>query len=210
MLKVSNLVAGYGKTPIIGPITFQVERGNVVILYGPNGTGKTTLLKTLATLLRPLEGKIELNRHPIHRVKNKIFLLDERVNLPKSLKAIEYIKVISALYGVFSDDYPVILERFGIGHSTLISHLSQGQQRRLQLATTLGAKSAELFLIDDPTVGLDDYSVEILIPWLVGQLRRMEKIVIITTRTESLIEMLGKDAETINVVKYSKTLPKME
>ncbi|ALV62336.1 ABC transporter, ATP-binding protein [Thermococcus sp. 2319x1] len=210
MLKVSNLVAGYGKTPIIGPISFRVERGNAIILYGPNGTGKTTLLKTLATLLRPLDGKMELNGRPIHRVKNKIFLLDERVNLPKSLRAIEYMKVISALYGVFSEDYSDLLKRFGIDPSTLISHLSQGQQRRLQLATTLSAKSAELFLIDDPTVGLDDYSVEILIPWLVEQLRRMEKIVVITTRTESLIELLGKDAKVINVVKYSKTLPKIE
>jgi ABC-2 type transport system ATP-binding protein len=207
VLKVSNLIAGYSKTPVVGPISFQCERGATVILYGPNGTGKTTLLRTIGTLLKPLGGKIELDGQPIERVKKKVFLLDEQINLPKSLRALEYVTVISTLYGTFFKDHSDILKRFGINPKALISHLSQGQRRRLQLAGALVAKNAELFLIDDPTVGLDEYSAEVLIPWLIEELKRMEKTVVIATRTEPLVRVLGESAEVINMIKYSRVLP---
>ncbi|ASJ16534.1 hypothetical protein A3L04_05315 [Thermococcus chitonophagus] len=207
MLEIENLVAGYGKVPIIGPISLRVNHGEVIVLWGPNGTGKTTLLRTIASLLKPLEGSIILDGKPISKVKKKIFLLDERVHLPGSLKAIEYLKLIGALYESDQIPYQEILKHIGIPPNILIFNLSQGQKRRLQLASTLTAETAELFLIDDPTVGLDDISVKVLIPWIIKQLADMEKIILISTRTEFLKELL-KDARVIDVTKYSRALPK--
>lgn len=208
MLELQNLVAGYSKIPIIGPINLQVKKGEVLLIWGPNGVGKTTLLRTIASFLKPLEGSVKLNGKPISKLKRKIFLLDEKVTLPSSLKAIEYLKVVGALYGHYSD-YSKLLKYVGVYPNTLISHLSQGQQRRLQLASILAAESAELFLIDDPTVGLDDYSVKALIPWFVEHLTDKDRIVIISTRTSYLKELLTTKAKIIDATKYTKVLPKI-
>lgn len=207
MLELQNLVAGYGNIPIIGPINLRVEKGEVAILWGPNGVGKTTLLRTIASFLKPIRGTIKLNERPISKFKRKIFLLNEQINLPGSLKAIEYLKVVGALYGHYPD-YSKLLRYVGLHSNVLISHLSQGQKRRLQLASILAAENAELFLIDDPTVGLDDYSVETLIPWLVEYLIHKDKIIIISTRTNYLKELFATRAKMINATEYSRVLPK--
>ena len=62
LLEVNDLVCGYrpGK-PVIGPVSFSVEKGEIVCLIGPNGIGKTTLFKTVLGLLTPQGGKITLN-----------------------------------------------------------------------------------------------------------------------------------------------------
>lgn len=77
------------------------------------------------------------------------------------------------------------------------------------MASIIAAESAELFLIDDPAVGLDDFGVEDLIPWLVEYLMNKEKIVIISTRTNYLKELLKTKAKIIDVTKYSRILPKI-
>ena len=59
MLAVKDLVCGYRPdVPVVGPLSFQVEKGEVVCLVGPNGIGKTTLFKTVLGLLKPLGGSI--------------------------------------------------------------------------------------------------------------------------------------------------------
>ena len=59
---------GYGKKTVVGNISLDVERGRMVCLIGPNGAGKSTILHTLAGLINPLHGNIELNGKDIKKI----------------------------------------------------------------------------------------------------------------------------------------------
>lgn len=203
MLVLEEVVAGYGKTPILKPINFKVEEGEALLLWGPNGVGKTTLLKTIAGFIKPLSGKILLNGTDIGKVTGQIFYVDERIELPLEVKALDYLKIVGSLYDymnvkTFSD----LLLNFGIRPETKIRELSQGQKRKLQLASIVAASPAKLFLIDDPGVGLDDFSTETLIPGIIERLVQDEKIVLISTRTAKVREIL-MSSNILDVAKYS-------
>ncbi len=123
MLSVDSLVAGYGGNPVIGPVSFSLQKGEALLVTGPNGIDKTTLLKTLATILRPLSGSITLFGEDVRRQKRRIFFLEERVNLPLSLTPIEYLRVVGSVYGVEAD-FEGLTARFGVPGRTPMSKFS--------------------------------------------------------------------------------------
>src|SRR5579863_4154289 len=61
LLKAESLSVGYGQRPILHDVSFTIERGDFLGVMGPNGTGKTTLLKTFLGLLKPLAGNIGIH-----------------------------------------------------------------------------------------------------------------------------------------------------
>ncbi|MBX3198833.1 MAG: ATP-binding cassette domain-containing protein, partial [Labilithrix sp.] len=65
MLKVDNLVAGYGKVQVLHGISLEVQEGQLVTLIGSNGAGKTTTLRALSGMIRPQSGSIRLGRDEI-------------------------------------------------------------------------------------------------------------------------------------------------
>lgn len=108
MLEVRDLVAGYRRAPVVGPLSFSLERGEVLIFVGPNGAGKSTLFRTLATLQKPLAGKVFLDGDPLERKADRVFFLGERVEMPESLTGAEYLRVVSSLYGETADPEPYL------------------------------------------------------------------------------------------------------
>ena len=67
LLKVENLVVGYGPHPVLHGIDFEVEQGEVCVLLGLNGAGKTTTVSTIAGLLKPQQGRVLLDGKPLGR-----------------------------------------------------------------------------------------------------------------------------------------------
>jgi ABC-2 type transport system ATP-binding protein len=208
-LKVIDVIAGYKNIPIIGPVTFSAKLSDVVVVFGPNGVGKSTLIKTLATLLKPLRGKVLFNNKPIKKHKNSIFYLPEHVDLPLEITVLEYMRMYSALYSCkWSVEEAVrALDLFGLPPKALIKHLSQGQRRRLQLASALLVKNAvKMYLLDDPSIGLDDIAKEALLPKVITTLRE-GAIVIIATRDDVFRNAIKSvTCLEIDAVKISKVV----
>ena len=65
MLKVSNLMSGYGKTQVLNGLDFEVNAGEIVTLIGANGAGKTTTLKTLCGVIAATQGRVEFEGHDL-------------------------------------------------------------------------------------------------------------------------------------------------
>ncbi len=167
MLKISELHAGYGATPILFGVSLEVRAGEAVALLGKNGMGKTTLMKTTMGFLKPWRGAVEfegrdlgrLTPHDIARLgvglvpeNRRIFPgLTVRENLELGLSAVadRSRSVRRQRFEEVFRHFPQLQERVDQPGKTL----SGGEQQMLAIARVMMA-GARLILMDEPTQGL--------------------------------------------------------
>ena len=164
MLRVSNLVTGYGKKVVIHRVAIDVEEGKIVALIGPNGAGKSTLLKAIAGMLPVEEGNIKYsgsaiqNRRPAMNVSDGIGFVPQGNRVFTELSVIENLEIgghflkndelqqrIEEVFGFF----PLLKER----KLQIAGSLSGGEKQMLALGRALVA-SPKLLLLDEPSLGL--------------------------------------------------------
>lgn len=173
LLQLENLSAGYfqrGKAahPVVQPFSTNITPGTVTCLIGPNGAGKSTLLRMLAGLLRPAEGAVlwsgqDVAADPAAHAA-RLRYLSHQDALKPALTVAENLAFFAALWG--GAVAPALAAVALDGLADLPARvLSSGQKRRLALAR-LALAPAPLWLLDEPTTGLDAASVERLAPLL--------------------------------------------
>lgn len=157
VIKVQDLAIGYGNQTLGRNINFTIQRGERVALLGTNGTGKTTLLKTLLGLLPPLAGTVRLGHQvtPGYYEQEQKHLDDTKTVLEELWAAhpqLEEQKIRTVLGGfLFRGDE--VFKKVG--------HLSGGERSRLSLAKLI-CSGANFLLLDEPTNHLDIWSAEAL------------------------------------------------
>ena len=165
MLSVNNLSVGYKGLLAIQDASFEVRRGEVVSLIGSNGAGKTTILKTILGLLKPIKGDIRLNdeiisgRPPYEIVKKKISLVPEgrrlfaRLSVYDNLQlgayTIESKEQIAESLDMVQRLFPWVKERAEQRAGTL----SGGEQQQVAIARGLMSRP-ELLMLDEPSLGV--------------------------------------------------------
>jgi ABC-type Mn2+/Zn2+ transport system ATPase subunit len=158
LARTRNLAAGYGRAPAIDDVTFEVESGQRVALLGPNGGGKTTLLRVLLGELRPMRGTVEV------RGRAATVPQTERSRLDFPVSAFE-VALMGALPRLPWWRRPghldrevahAALERVGVANraNDTFGDLSGGQRQRVLIARGL-VQDAQLLLLDEPFSGLD-------------------------------------------------------
>jgi ABC-type multidrug transport system ATPase subunit len=178
-LEAENLVKAYrgGGRPAVGGISFAVAPGMVFGLLGPNGSGKTTTVRILVTLLRPTSGTARVCGFDVARqpgeVRRVIGYAGQSTGIDDDLSAAENAAFHGMLHGLRHGEAwrrgAEALAASGLGDASGIraGRLSGGMRRRLDLALAL-VKRPEVLLLDEPTTGLDPQSRAAL--W--AQLRR--------------------------------------
>ena len=176
-LTAKKLSLSYDSTSVIRNIDLHIPEGKVSIIIGSNGCGKSTILRSLARLLKPTEGSIYLNGKDIHRhsskeVAKKLAILPQAPEAPEDLTVKELCyygrhphKGLFARYS--AEDHQVVEEAL---QATKLSNLSDrtldalsgGQRQRAWIAMAL-AQGTELLLLDEPTTYLDlAHQIEVL------------------------------------------------
>ena len=157
-----------GAPPVLADVELGVEQGEFVAIAGPNGGGKTTLLRLALGLERPTAGRVELFGEPAHRCRSRerIGYLPQRTQLGieapatvRELVAAGLVPRRGVLGPLRAGDREVVDEaiaRVGLTNEagSVVSRLSGGQQQRAFIAKALAAKP-DLLVLDEPTAGVD-------------------------------------------------------
>jgi len=158
MLRVQNFACARGGVPVLAGVNFEVVAGNALILRGPNGIGKTTLLRSLAGLQPATQGTVEFP-------DDEGAYASHADGIKTALTVTENLKFWADVHGA---RLPAdILDTFDLSdlRDRLGGTLSAGQKRRLGLAR-LGVIGRKVLFLDEPTVSLDGFSVKLFANWL--------------------------------------------
>lgn len=212
-LELKNVHVSYSGKSAIQGINFSVKTGNVLGIIGPNGAGKSTLLKALLKLVAIDQGTIQIFGKSLEENREKIAYVPQRSQFDWDFPIHVLDAVLMGTYpklGVFKRPQKkereiayeclkkVEMEHF---HNRQIGELSGGQQQRVFLARAL-AQNAELFLLDEPFVGIDMVSEETIVK-LLKDLRNQGKTVVVvhhdlSKATEYFDELLLLNNELIH------------
>ena len=164
VIQVEGLVKKFGETTALAGVDLAARPGTVLGLLGPNGSGKTTTVRVLATLLRPDAGRATIFGHDVvteaAAVRRRIGLTGQYASVDEALTGTRNLVLVGRLLdlprNVARARAAELIERFGLQEAAgrLVRTYSGGMRRRLDLAVSLIGRPDVLFL-DEPTTGLD-------------------------------------------------------
>ncbi len=193
MIEAEELYINYGKTSILWDLSFQIPRGLLVGIIGPNGAGKSTLLKAALGLLKPLSGKIS--------VSGSVAYVPQRGSVDWDFPITAEEVVLMGRYGRLGlfgrprkadrEAAAAALEQVGMSAYAhrQIGQLSGGQQQRLFIARAL-VQEVDLFLLDEPFVGVDLATEKAIMALLRKQVERGKTVLIVHHDLPSVEEYL--------------------
>lgn len=159
MIEIKNLEFSYKKTPVFSDINLSFPDGGIYGLLGENGVGKTTLLKLICGLLRPVSGTCTLDGQTCHdrlpSMLQRIVFLPDEVALPEMSTPQRYVDELQPFYPAFSQSkFLHLMQELEVDPARRFREMSFGQQKKSIIAATL-ALGTDYILLDEPTNGLD-------------------------------------------------------
>jgi len=163
-IEIKNLHKQYNNILAVKNINFNISKGSIVGLLGPNGCGKTTTIGMMLGLIKPSSGTVFINNQNIENENNRTKILEKvnfispYVELPKKLTVEENLKVYGKMYGVNNLQNKIynLMKELNIFEfkKRKTGELSSGQKNRVSLAKAL-INDPEILLLDEPTASLD-------------------------------------------------------
>ena len=200
-IELKNIHKSYGKQKVLNDISFQIGKGEIVGLLGPNGTGKSTLMKIITGFIKADSGNVsvmemDVSEAPIS-VKKHIGYLPEHNPLYLDMYVREYLTFVASVYKTNPSRIEQVIADTGLtpeAHKK-IGQLSKGYRQRVGLAAAL-IHDPDILILDEPTTGLDPNQL-VEIRQLIKDLGR-DKTLILSSHIMQEIEHLADRVLIIN------------
>lgn len=192
---LQNIYKRFGKTEALQNINFTFEKGKIYGLLGPNGSGKTTILKLMTGLVFPDKGTVSINGTPVTRKTcNEVAYLTELDMFYDAFTVRETVEFVSSQFSNFSMEKALmLLNELKLDPTKKVRSLSKGNRGRLKLVTTL-ARDTEVILLDEPFSGLDPMVRDSIVKSLLKFIDFENQIIVIATHEINEIEPLLDEA----------------
>jgi ABC-2 type transport system ATP-binding protein len=189
MIRVKDVSKKFGSLTAVSEVSFAVQSGEMCGLVGSDGAGKTSLLRMIATMIRPTAGSIYLQGldvvHQKDKVKGLIGYMPQRFGLYQDLTVAENLDFFMDIYGISGDERRRRRERY-LGFSNLLpfldrraGDLSGGMKQKLGLACVL-VHQPRVLILDEPTNGVDPVSRQEF--WeILAEMKRESMTILVST-----------------------------
>ena len=203
--KVRNLTKDYDGHTVLNNISFDIPAGKIVGLLGPNGCGKTTLIKILTGLIKDYTGVVKVGGRRIGITsKAHLAYLPDNTYFPGRFRTIDCIKY----YADFFEDFDKIkatqfASDFGLDLNQRVKTMSKGMQEKLQLLVVMSRK-ADIYVLDEPLGGVDPAARSVILDIIMNNYKENATVLLSTHLVNDLehsfdhVLMLGKGAVLVN------------
>lgn len=194
ILECRGLNKSYKKgVPVLEDFNISIPSGRIIGLLGPNGCGKSTLMKLVCGLLQPDSGEILVGGHPVgEESKALISYLPERTYFNRWMKVSGLVDFFNEFYGDFDKARAYkLLSDLNIDPNAKLKSLSKGTKEKVQLILVM-SRNAKLYLLDEPIAGVDPAAREYILSTIVSNYNP-EASIIITTHLIADVEQVLDD-----------------
>jgi ABC-2 type transport system ATP-binding protein len=181
IISIKGLNKAYGSQRVLRDLTLDYEPGKIIGLLGPNGCGKTTLIKILTGLINDYTGEVLIDGHkPDIHTKSITAYLPERTYLADWMRPVDAIKYMADFYEDFDKEKATaMLKTFDLPEKQKIKSMSKGMQEKLQLLLVV-CRNAKLYVLDEPLGGVDPAARVFILDVIMKNLPKTSSVLIST------------------------------
>lgn len=197
MIALESVTVVYGRTIALRNVSLEVTDG-ITGVFGPNASGKSTLLRVLSGLLKPTRGRATIDRRPLslgdESFRRLVGYAGHEPGLYGRLSVLENLELFARLYGVHARRARSLLAQLGIEDraKTPVVELSAGLKRRASIARAL-LHDPQLLLLDEPYANLDDEAAD-LVSLAVQEWVRPDRIGVLATHGAKRVKAFANAA----------------
>lgn len=184
ILEINNLSKTFQKQEVLSPFSLTLEAGQIAVLVGGNGAGKSTIIKMIGGIFQPDQGEINvcgLSFMDMENFKREIAYMPDDYQFPNGLTVREWLTFYAKLSRAPKEQIEKALQLVGLEskQNEKTGHLSKGMRQRLLFAQ-VWIRNASLVLLDEPTNGLDPYWVSTFVD-ILQKMRAEKKTILMST-----------------------------
>lgn len=203
LLNLKDINKKYGIKQTLKNINLNIESGKIIGVLGPNGSGKTTMIKIIAGLLKPSSGIITIDGHkPGEITKSYVAYLPDKDFLDINMSIDDTIKIFADFYADFDISVAYrLLEDLQVQYKSKIKTLSKGNRKKIMLMLVM-SRRAKLYVLDEPIAGVDPVAGNYILNTIISNYNKTSTVLISTHLIADIENILDdvifiKDGEII-------------